>query len=184
MESEVFLTSATINQGESIVETRLSALERRLGVRFSGYGEGEDLRRVRRQAAENFDSPKNTQRPISRILVVDDNKDAADILAELLNALGYDASTDYHPHAALNRMTDQAFDAFVLDIGLPELDGHALARELQGYSSSAGALFIALTGYNSNADRARSTAAGFDHHFSKPANLSALVAALGPPRKK
>jgi CheY-like chemotaxis protein len=181
---DLFQESATANHGDTVVESRISALERRLGVRLTGHGADDNSRSTRRPAQENSHLQKYTEHRTSRVLVVDDNKDAADILAELLNALGYDATTDYHPHAALDRVNVEEFDAFVLDIGLPELDGHALARELKTYGNCAGALFIALTGYNSIADRARSTAAGFDHHFSKPADLGSLVAALGPPRKK
>lgn len=178
---DILPPSEMAGQSQIVVETRLAALERRLGVRFSGLVDGKGPYGMPRPGREPSNSLRDGTRNTSRVLVVDDNKDAANILAELLNALGYDATTDYHPHAALDRVRTQAFDAFVLDIGLPELDGHALARELHTYSNCAGALFIALTGYNSADDRVRSTAAGFDHHFSKPANLSALIAALGPP---
>lgn len=184
MEIDLLQESATLNHSHSVVESQIWALDCRLRVSFTGDGPEEDADSSRRSAHIGASGHKNSQHLTSRILVVDDNIDAADVLAELLNALGYDATTDYHPHAALDRANAEAFDAFVLDIGLPELDGHALARELQSCSNCAGALFIALTGYNTVADRARSAAAGFAHHLSKPANLSALIAALGPPGKK
>lgn len=182
MTPELLAPSEMPFHSQIVVETRLAALEHRLGVNLSGKEEGTGRRGMPPPGRELLNASTYATQNTSRVLVVDDNKDAANILAELLNALGYDATTDYHPRAALDRVRTQAFDAFVLDIGLPELDGHALARELHTYSNCAGALFIALTGYNSADDRARSTAAGFDHHFSKPASLSALLAALGPPR--
>lgn len=118
---------------------------------------------------------------LQRILVVDDNVDAANILSELLRVMGYDVSTEFHPHAALSRTTSERFDAFLLDIGLPDIDGHQLARELRARSLTAKSLYIAVTGYNNEDDRRRSAEAGFHHHFSKPVNLAALLAALGPP---
>lgn len=116
-----------------------------------------------------------------RVLVVDDNQDAADTLSELLGAMGYDVTTVYHPVSALERASQQAFDAFILDIGLPDLDGHALARKLRDTAHGQRAVFIAVTGYGSGDARQRSLAAGFDHHFTKPAQVRALLDALGAP---
>lgn len=130
------------------------------------------------QQREQFQSSERAQR---RILVVDDNVDAANILSELLRVMGYDVSTEFHPNAALTRTTSEKFDAFLLDIGLPEIDGHQLARQLRARSSAANALYVAVTGYNNEEDRRRSAEAGFHHHFGKPVNLAALLAALGPP---
>lgn len=118
-----------------------------------------------------------------RVLVVDDNRDAADMLSALLSAAGYEVQTDYHPAAALSRASREQFDAFVLDIGLPDLDGHELARRLQESMDGRGAVFIAVTGYGNSEDRQRSADAGFRHHFTKPAQLMALLDALGQPHR-
>lgn len=116
-----------------------------------------------------------------RALVVDDNADAADLLALYLSALGYQVATEYHPVKALTRAQKELFDVFVLDIGLPDMDGHELARKLQSRPEYATALFIALTGYGSEEDRRKSRAAGFHHHFVKPASIEKLMGVLALP---
>jgi CheY-like chemotaxis protein len=115
---------------------------------------------------------------VRRVLVVDDNVDAAQTVAMLLQVLGYETDVEYDPLQALVRVREQAFDAFVLDIGLPGMDGHELARQIQTLPGRTGALFIALTGYGQQQDRDASAAAGFHYHFVKPANVEALARAL------
>jgi DNA-binding response OmpR family regulator len=70
------------------------------------------------------------------------------------------------------------FDAYVLDIGLPGLDGNALARRIRAHAPAAAATIIALTGYGSATDRQRGEEAGFDHYIVKPADLEQLVGLL------
>lgn len=115
---------------------------------------------------------------VRRVLVVDDNMDAAQTVAMLLQVLGYETDVEYDPLQALVRAREQAFDAFVLDIGLPGMDGHELARHIRALPGRTGALFIALTGYGQQQDRDASAAAGFHYHFVKPANVDALARAL------
>lgn len=116
-----------------------------------------------------------------KVLVVDDNVDAANMLSELLSALGYNVTTRFHPHSAIACADAEAYDVFLLDIGLPDIDEYQLAHELQQRPRCAGALFIAVTGYGSDEDRRRSAAAGFQYHFAKPVRLGALMTALGSP---
>jgi CheY-like chemotaxis protein len=113
-----------------------------------------------------------------RLLIVDDNPDAAQSLAELLRTEGHDVVVAEDAESALRRADLPAMDAFILDIGLPGMDGFALARYLRGDPSTAQAALIALTGYGQPADREQSRRAGFDHHFVKPAALATLAAAL------
>ena len=113
-----------------------------------------------------------------RILVVDDNVDAAQMVAMLLEVLGNEVTVEYDPLQALASARDTAFDAFILDIGLPGMDGHELARQIRALPSARGALFIALTGYGQEQDREDSKAAGFHYHFVKPADVNALSDAL------
>lgn len=115
---------------------------------------------------------------VRRILVVDDNADAAQTVAMLLEVLGHETSVEYDPLQALACARDRSFDAFVLDIGLPGMDGHELARQIRALPRAAGALFIALTGYGQQQDRDASKAAGFHYHFVKPADVDALAQAL------
>ena len=115
---------------------------------------------------------------VRRVLVVDDNADAAQTVAMLLEVLGHEASVEYDPLQALACARERSFDAFVLDIGLPGMDGHELARQIRALPRAAGALFIALTGYGQQQDRDASKAAGFHYHFVKPADVDALAQAL------
>ncbi|TWI51448.1 PAS domain S-box-containing protein [Pseudoduganella flava] len=113
-----------------------------------------------------------------RLLVVDDNADAAHSLAQLLREQGHDVTTAGDGESALRRADLAAMDAFILDIGLPGMDGYALARRLRGDPSTARATLIALSGYGQSGDRERSQAAGFDRHFVKPADPDELLGAL------
>jgi PAS domain S-box-containing protein len=116
-------------------------------------------------------------RPL-RVLVVDDNRDAAETLGMLLESLGHQVRVMHDPARALAAARDAAFDAFVLDIGLPGMDGYALARQLRAHPQGGAARFIALTGYGSAADRQRGAEAGFDHYLVKPADLDELARLL------
>jgi CheY-like chemotaxis protein len=115
---------------------------------------------------------------VRRVLVVDDNVDAAQTVAMLLEVLGHETVVKYDPLQALACARERSFDAFVLDIGLPVMDGHELARQIRALPRANGALFIALTGYGQQQDRDASKAAGFHYHFVKPANVDALAQAL------
>ena len=103
---------------------------------------------------------------------------AFDVVYRWLQVLGYETDVEYDPLQALVCARERAFDAFVLDIGLPGMDGHDLARHIRTLPGQAGALFIALTGYGQQQDRDASAAAGFHYHFVKPANVDALARAL------
>ncbi len=119
-----------------------------------------------------------------RVLVVDDNVDAADLLVVALTASGYDCLVANDPHAAIRLACDRLPDIALLDIGMPEMDGYELAGHLQRQASLAGLLIVALTGYGQLSDRERSRAAGFAAHLVKPIELSLLLATfdalLGP----
>jgi signal transduction histidine kinase len=116
-----------------------------------------------------------------RILVVDDNKDAAETLGMLLETLGHEVHLAHDAGGALDAAGQGQFDAYVLDIGLPGLDGYALARRLRARESGAAATFIALTGYGSAGDKYRGDEAGFDHYLVKPADLAELARLLQEP---
>jgi len=113
-----------------------------------------------------------------RVLVVDDNRDAADSLCEILQMLGHQCEAAHSALDALQVADGMDADLIMLDIGLPEIDGYELARRLrrQGHRH---AWFVALTGYGSDEDRRRSIAAGFDEHVVKPVKLETLHTILG-----
>lgn len=113
-----------------------------------------------------------------RILVVDDNADAAETLADLLQMSGYEVRTAGNARAALEAL--QAFKPGValLDIGLPDIDGYALAGKVRALPEQAGIRLVALTGYGRDHDRAQALAAGFDEHMVKPVAVDQLLRVL------
>ncbi|WP_229429134.1 ATP-binding protein [Massilia sp. ST3] len=117
-------------------------------------------------------------RPLS-MLVVDDNRDAADALAGLLQAWGFPACASYTSASALEAAASGCPQVFLLDIGLPEVDGLALARQLRAMPQAAGAVLVAVTGYGQDSDRASTSAAGFDYHLVKPVDAAELLDLLG-----
>jgi len=113
-----------------------------------------------------------------RILVVDDNVDAAQTLAMLLEALGHETLVEHDALDALARAGEALPQVFLLDIGLPGMDGLELAGRLRAAPATAGALLVAVTGYGQDAERERSANAGFDHHLVKPVDMRQLAAIL------
>jgi PAS domain S-box-containing protein len=120
--------------------------------------------------------------PARDILIVDDNADAAQSLAEILRALGNRVAVAHDPQHALALAEQDWPEVFILDIGLPDIDGYALARRLRAMAEAdparGPAQYLALTGYGQAHDKVLSKAAGFDRHFVKPVDLEALLAAL------
>ncbi|MGJ7917556.1 ATP-binding protein [Massilia sp. LXY-6] len=116
-------------------------------------------------------------RPL-RLLVVDDNVDAAATLAMLLEACGYVVMVENDSLRALDRALREQPDAALLDIGLPEMDGNELARRLRADPRTRPALLVAITGYGQEQDRRAALEAGFDHHMVKPVDLDKLAAIL------
>jgi len=113
-----------------------------------------------------------------RIMVVDDNRDAGETLAMMLEAMGHDVVAEHDARQALARAADTTFQLCLLDIGLPEMDGYELAGRLRRQAGTAGAALVAVTGYGQDDDRARSLVAGFDHHLVKPVDMETLGAIL------
>jgi CheY-like chemotaxis protein len=122
-----------------------------------------------------------------RILVVEDNHDAAEMLGELLELAGHEVKLAFDAVAALHLAREFRPEVVVSDLGLPgELDGYGLARALRSEEGLRDAYLIALSGYASEEARQRSSAAGFDAHLAKPPDLSKLeatLAAASPPRQ-
>lgn len=112
------------------------------------------------------------------VLVVDDNRDAADSLADLLRTLGARSTTAYSASDALALLDRGHFDAAILDIGMPLIDGCELAQRLRGREDCAELLLIALTGWGQPQDQERIARAGFNHHILKPIDADRLVALL------
>ena len=109
-----------------------------------------------------------------RVLVVDDNADAAESLAALLELGGHDTRVANGGDEAVRTAREFRPDIVFLDIGMPGKDGYEVARELRDFAETRQAVLVALTGWGAQDDRARSRKAGFDHHLTKPAGLAAV----------
>jgi two-component system, OmpR family, response regulator len=109
-----------------------------------------------------------------KVLVVDDNRDAADSLCLLLRTWGYQPRAAYDGAAGLEAAYADLPDCLLLDIGLPHLDGYTLARRVRQHPQLARAKLVALSAYSDETHARRAREAGFDHQFVKPANLSEL----------
>jgi CheY-like chemotaxis protein len=120
--------------------------------------------------------PESVQR---RILLVDDNVDSARTLGRLLERQGHSVLVVHEGVSALSAAAEYDPDTVLLDIGLPGMDGYAIARQLRsrGFSKT---LIIAISGYGQEQDRTESKAAGFDHHLLKPVDFPVLTSLLAP----
>lgn len=121
---------------------------------------------------------------VLRILVVDDNADAANSLAMLLRFHHHDVATAYDGQQAIEAVMGSRFDAVLLDIGLPGLDGYAVARYVRSLSYGSEVMLVAITGLGRDDDRQRAEEAGFDAHRTKPVNYDDLCRLLNAGRLK
>ncbi|HZP85599.1 MAG TPA: response regulator [Burkholderiales bacterium] len=131
-----------------------------------------------RVAGEGSQSPAGAEQSAAlaahRILVVDDNRDAADSLGMLLRMMGNEVHTAHDGLEAVGAAAAFGPDIVLLDIGLPKLDGYEVARRIREQDGGADMLLVALTGWGQEEDRRRSKEAGFDHHMTKPIDFEAL----------
>jgi CheY-like chemotaxis protein len=104
-----------------------------------------------------------------RVLIVDDNADAADMLAMLLQLDGHDVRVAHDAESALHLAGEFAPEVGLFDIGLPETDGYALARRVRADARLLDMYLVAVTGWGEDEDRRRAAEAGFDTHITKPA---------------
>jgi PAS domain S-box-containing protein len=148
-------------------------------ARSDGAGKGSELvvrlpvSAGRPDAAPGAERPRRSSAARRRIVVVDDNRDAADSMAALLELRGHDVHVAYDgPRGLALALAQRPHFAFV-DIGLPGIDGHEVARRLR-HENGAETVLVALTGYGRDEDRVVSKDAGFDHHLVKPVPSEAL----------
>jgi CheY-like chemotaxis protein len=114
-----------------------------------------------------------------RLMLVDDNEDAAMTLGLLLESSGHTVTVMHDPLEALVRAGDERFDVFLLDIGLPGMSGVELARRLRRVPGNEHVVLMAISGYGQQSDREDAEGAGFDRYFVKPVDAEALLGALG-----
>ncbi len=157
-------------------------------ARSEGQGRGSEF--IVRLAAAGAGDPAAASAPgrgyevatrpdALRILVVDDNADAADLLATSVEMMGHLAQVAHDGPAGLRIAAQFRPDVALLDIGLPVMDGYELARHLRALPGLASLRLIAVTGYSQEADRRRAEAVGFERHLVKPIELEQLQAVLG-----
>ena len=118
------------------------------------------------------------QAPCARVLIVDDNADAAETLALLLDSMGHDTRVVVDAERALQAVLEFGPDVVFLDLGMPRLSGFDLARQIRTEKGLADPVLVALSGWGTEEDRVRSREAGIDHHLTKPALAETIQALL------
>ncbi len=180
-------TQGGLGLGLTLVQSLVTMHGGRVEAHSEGLGAGSEfvvdlplLASVEVEAA----SPRLAQPfPPRRILVVDDNADASEMLRVLLTLLGSTVTVARDGRSALAALASFKPDTVLLDIGLPEMDGYEVARRIRATPGHAGVLLIAVTGWGQEQDLRRSLAAGFDHHFVKPLDIDKLGELLGAGRR-
>ena len=155
----------------------------RIEASSAGAGKGAEFRVLLPCLTEVKQSSNGGERPSAevglglncRVLVVDDNWDAAETVAVLLELAGHEVKAVTDGQQALACARVYAPEVVVLDIGLPIIDGYQVARQLRTTAQTRASLLIALTGYGQDVDRERAQDAGFDRHLVKPADPKELV---------
>ncbi|HUQ03422.1 MAG TPA: ATP-binding protein [Kofleriaceae bacterium] len=171
--------------GLALVRTLVEMHGGTVGARSDGPGRGSELwfRLPLLEMERAAPTPPEGERTLRehlqvaprRILVVDDNVDAAIMLEDLLRSVGHEVRSVHDASAALAEVASFAPTVAVLDIGLPGMDGYELAATIR---ARGGMLLIAVTGYGQEHDRARAERAGFDLHFTKPVAIAKLLTAI------
>lgn len=118
------------------------------------------------------------QRAAIKVLIVDDNKDAADLLSDVLQFYGYTTLIAYSGREALEVIERMKPGVGILDLGMPDMTGLQLVRRLKAAQGNEHMLLIALTGWHQREVRASTLKAGFDFHFVKPADPAAISALI------
>jgi CheY-like chemotaxis protein len=152
-----------------------------IAVHSAGAGQGSTFTvrlplagSMRAQAPATDASRAEPRRAGRRVLVADDNRDAASSLAAVLELLGDTTRVAHDGAEALAIAEDFRPDVALLDIGMPHLDGHDLARRIRAQPWGRDVVLVALTGWGQEEDRRRSQAAGFDRHLVKPVDFDEL----------
>ncbi len=123
-----------------------------------------------------------TQAPL-RVLIVEDNLDAAEALTMLLELFGHQPTLVPDGLKAIEAVRNAEFDIALVDIGLPGIDGYEVARRIRMIPNTKAMMLVALTGYGQDTDKLRALSAGFDEHLTKPVKIERLQALLNRRRR-
>jgi len=164
--------------GLTLVRTLIEMHGGRVEARSGGADKGSEFLvelPLLKDSVDHSEAPSALRRlPGRRILVVDDNRDAAETLGTLLGALGATVEVAHSGQSALETLERFDPDTMLLDIGMPEMDGYEVARRLRALPNHPDVQLIALTGWGQHHDQRRARAAGFDHHMVKPPDIARL----------
>lgn len=174
--------------GLALVKNLVALHDKRVDAHSAGRGQGSRFvvrLPLREQPVPTPDSTPSGEQAVlqsRRVLLVDDNRDAVDLLAEALALQGHELRLAYTPGHALTVVEQFHPQVAVLDIGLPDMDGHELARRLRARLGES-CVLVALSGYGQDSDRERAQVSGFTHYLVKPVDpvqLQELIGRLGP----
>jgi PAS domain S-box-containing protein len=179
-------SSGGLGLGLALVKSIVELHGGRVSAKSEGIGKGSKVTVVLPRIHQSLKMPVEhggghllqSASNLLKILVVDDNVDAVAMLSMILEASGHQVFAENEARRALERASRESPDVCLLDIGLPEMDGHELAKRLRAQPATANAVLIAVTGYGQQDDRKKALAAGFDHHFTKPVDVKKLSSIL------
>jgi CheY-like chemotaxis protein len=174
-------TQEGLGIGLSLVDRLVKMHGGTVGARSEGKDKGSEfivrlpLRQT--QTGEKIQQPEETTsaKPGVRVLVVDDNHDAAQVLCMLLQSNGVNVEAVDSGPAAIAAIPDYRPNVILMDIGMPGMDGNEVARRIRQQPEFNDIKLIALTGWGQEKDRQRSKESGFDHHLTKPVNFRSLT---------
>jgi CheY-like chemotaxis protein len=173
-------TRSGLGIGLTLVKRLVELHGGHIAASSEGLGRGSTfVVRLPALPAAQPDSPKTSTGPEAptrprRILVTDDNRDAANSLALLLRVSGHEVATAYNGIEAIEKADSYRPDVILLDIGLPGMNGYDVCRSIRQKSWGKDIRIVALTGWGQDQDRKNTHEAGFDHHLVKPVTANAL----------
>jgi PAS domain S-box-containing protein len=174
--------------GLALVKGLVEMHDGRVSARSEGPGRGAEFEVVLPTvAASELAEPRSLTEQATqprRVLVIEDNRDAADSLCEVLDLLNHSATVAYSGDEGLKKVRAHRPDVVLCDIGLPGMDGHEVARAIRADASLSATTLVALTGYAAPEDLARSQEAGFDFHLAKPPSIEAIERVLAEVKRR
>ena len=170
--------------GLALVKSLVELHGGRVEVKSDGEGQGSMLTvtfpKISTKNGSTSTTASGTLTPAAsqlQVFVVDDNADAAEMLAMLIDGLGHHTVVETDPRKALEQIIQEHPDVCLLDVGMPYIDGHALARAIRAEMADA-PMLVAISGYSQPHDRSAALAAGFTEHFAKPVDSIKLALLL------